>query len=336
MYFDFEDNHPDISPIERAISWREGLLLSFVIHLLVTVAVLSMPAFPGADDAARRLEQQILLEKQREREAPRFVFVQPRLDMPATRPPTPRAEASDKDRNAQAPARSKNPTNDLPFSRGNTPERVEALATAPPQPVPARPPSPASSQQQAAQPGQGGQPGQNGSDAKAPGPNAVLMPGTPQLAMRGQGGTGGRTPGLAGSIGDALRNLQRYVQADSFDNQGGGGGAFGPSIQFDTKGVEFGPWIRRFIAQIKRNWNIPYAAMAMKGHVVVTFYVHKDGSITELSVPGPCDVDGFNNAAYGALAASNPTYPLPPEYPTERAFFTVTFYYNETPPGGYQ
>jgi hypothetical protein len=24
--------------------------------------------------------------------------------------------------------------------------------------------------------------------------------------------------------------------------------------------------------------------------------------------------------------------PLPPEYPSEKAFFTVTFFYNETPP----
>ena len=37
-------------------------------------------------------------------------------------------------------------------------------------------------------------------------------------------------------------------------------------------------------------------------------------------------------AAFGALAGSNPTVPLPPEYPTEKAFFTVTFFYNETPP----
>ena len=112
---------------------------------------------------------------------------------------------------------------------------------------------------------------------------------------------------------------------------GGSGGQFGPEIQFDTKGVEFGPWIRRFIAQVKRNWFIPYAAMSNKGHVVVTFNVHKDGSITDLNVVGPCPVEPFNNAAFGALAASNPTQPLPPEYPSERAFFTVTFFYNETP-----
>ena len=93
-------------------------------------------------------------------------------------------------------------------------------------------------------------------------------------------------PPPGGSLGDALRNLQRYTQNEAFDNQGGGGGQFGPEIQFDTKGVEFGPWIRRFIAQVKRNWFIPYAAMSMKGHVVIQFNVHKDGSITDLQVVG--------------------------------------------------
>jgi TonB family protein len=146
-----------------------------------------------------------------------------------------------------------------------------------------------------------------------------------------QAGATGRSATSGGSLGDALRNLQKYVQNESFENQGGGGGQFGPEIQFDTKGVEFGPWIRRFVAQVKRNWFVPYAAMSMKGHVVITFNVHKDGAITDLTVVGPCPIESFNNAAYGALAASNPTQPLPPEYPAERAFFTVTFFYNETP-----
>jgi TonB family protein len=139
----------------------------------------------------------------------------------------------------------------------------------------------------------------------------------------------GSTPG--GSLGDALQNLQRYVQRESFSNQGGGGGQFGPEIQFDTKGVEFGPWIRRFIAQVKRNWFVPYAAMSLRGHVVIQFNVHKDGTITDLVVVGPSATEAFNNSAYGALASSNPTTPLPPEYPSDKAFFTVTFFYNESP-----
>ena len=112
----------------------------------------------------------------------------------------------------------------------------------------------------------------------------------------------------------------------------GGSGQFGPEIQFDTKGVEFGPWVRRFVAQVKRGWFIPLQAASMKGHVVLTFNVHKDGAITDVEIRTPSEVDAFNTAARGAISTSNPTAPLPPEYPAEKAFFTVTFYYNEVPP----
>ena len=56
----------------------------------------------------------------------------------------------------------------------------------------------------------------------------------------------GRAPG---ALGDALRNLQRYVQNETFNNPQGGQDTPGASIQFDTKGVEFGPWLRRFVAR---------------------------------------------------------------------------------------
>jgi TonB family protein len=72
--------------------------------------------------------------------------------------------------------------------------------------------------------------------------------------------------------------------------------------------------------------------MALKGHVVLTFNVHKSGAITDLAIVQPSGVDAFNHSAFNALAGSNPTQPLPPEYPADRAFFTVTFFYNETPP----
>ena len=125
--------------------------------------------------------------------------------------------------------------------------------------------------------------------------------------------------------------MTRYVPQQVFDNSQGGG-QFGSAIQFDTKGVEFGPWVRRFIAQIKRNWFIPYAAMSLRGHVAISFNVHKDGTITDLAVVGASPIDAFNNSSFNAIAASNPTMALPPEYPSDKAFFTITFFYNETPP----
>src|SRR5262249_15032771 len=270
--------------------------------------------FPENVQALR--ERLLAAQEQRLRDQARFVFVSPKVDRPAPKPP-PRAELSDLDREARSRERAQKPTNPLPYARGNSAERLEAM------------------REQAAR-GRGQQPepaaGQQAPSEqafKAPeAPSPIQLP--PSRPSNATGATGrSATPG--GSLGDALRNLQRYTQNESFDNQGGGGGQFGPEIQFDTKGVEFGPWIRRFIAQVKRNWFIPYAAMSMKGHVVITLNVHKDGAITDLAVVGPCPIDSFNSAAFGALSASNPTQPLPPEYPADKAFFTVTFFYNESP-----
>jgi TonB family protein len=315
MYFEIDDYRPDITPVGRAISWREGVLLSIIFHLIVVIVILVFPRFFPFD--AKAAQARAVLLQERQQDSTRFVFVQPRNDVTAPKAP-PRADDSDKDRIARAPERAPNPKNPLPFSRGNSPERVEAL---PPQ-------TPPRGQGPAPDPAQGQQ-AQN--DTKIPeSPSALQLPAptTPQP----QNGAGGRSPVAGGSLGDALRNLQRYVPREQFDNPGGNGGGFGPEIQFDTKGVEFGPWIRRFIAQVKRNWFVPYSSMSMRGHVVITFNVHKDGTITDLNVIGPCPIDAFNNAAFGALSGSNPTQPLPPEYPSDKAFFTVTFFYNESPP----
>jgi hypothetical protein len=59
--------------------------------------------------------------------------------------------------------------------------------------------------------------------------------------------------------------------------------------------------------------------------------IWKDGRITDLRVVGPSSVDAFNNSSFGALAASTPVDPLPPEYPDDRLVMTVTFFYNENP-----
>jgi TonB family protein len=249
------------------------------------------------------VELQRKLEEQKQQA--RFVFVQPRVDLKAPTPPV-RPELSDIDRRAKTVERAPNPTNSMPFSRGNSPERMEAMEAARPARVPEPVPEPT--------------PG-------GPDPGAMTLPDSlsgPRPSTDARGSTG--------VIADAIRNVQKYTQKETFANLGGGGlQDIAPSIQFDTKGVEFGPWLRRFIAQIRRNWFVPYAAMSMRGHVVVTFYVHKDGRISELTVLKPSEVDAFTHSGRNAIAASNPTIPLPPEYPDEKAFFTVTFYFNENP-----
>ena len=316
MYFDFEDSHPETPTLSSPVSTREGVLLSIIIHLLVVIAVLVGPKLPfmKALEAKRQqeLEQIRQRELERQREDRTFVFVQPKVDIPALKPPA-RAELSDIDRQARTIERAPNPTNPLPFSRGNTTERIigDAPVNGPRETPPAPEPAP---------------------EPSSPAPERALdLPDAPNAMARPENGSGQNRPAL-GVISDAIRNVQKYTQKDTLVNlKGGADQDFAPYIQFDTKGVEFGPWLRRFVAQIKRNWFIPYAAMTLRGRVVLTFYVHKDGRITEVTVLRPSTVDAFTHSASNAITSSNPTHPLPPEYPDDRAFFTVTFYFNEQP-----
>jgi TonB family protein len=312
MYIDFEDYRPETPRVERALTGLEAVLITVIFHLLVVIGLLVMPELPQRPrvipvDQARAA---------RPRESPRFVFMQPRVDIPKPQP-KPNVEASDQDRVMSSLERSPDPRNLLPFARGNSREREEAELAR-------REAGTATESSTAA--GRPNQPADGQMAAADPSRSVIRLPdmpsSTPALKL-------GETA-ANGKLGDALRNLQRYVQQQSFDNSQGSGDAQG-LIQFDSKGVDFGPWLRRFVAQVKRNWYIPQAAMIMKGHVVITFNIHRNGAITDIEVKGPSSIEAFNLAAANALISSNPTQPLPPEYPSDRAFFTVTFLYNEDP-----
>ena len=323
MYFDFEDYRPDISPIGQAISWREGVLLSIIGHMAMFIFLLLSPRLFPYDPAAARARL-AAIEVKRPQEEMRFVFVDPKVDLEALRAPE-RAPLSDKNRVARSPEATPVPDKPAPVSRGDTPDRVERTE---PEAARGRGPGPDPSLESKVEPPAPPNPTDSAAQQKVPESQSALAlpptrPASPPRRV---------TPG--GSLGDALRNLERYVRPEQFDNAQGGA-QFGP-IQFDTKGVEFGPWVRRFAEQVKRNWDplIPNGPLMMRqsGHVVITLNVHKNGSITDVAVAAPCPIEGFNTAAFGALTSSNPTQPLPPEYPAEKAFFTITFFYNERPP----
>jgi TonB family protein len=304
IQFDFDDRYQGENVVGSAISKREGAVLSIVLHVLLAAALIVGPQLPIFEPSPEELERRRAeLEQQQEDAAQRLVFVQPRIDMPAEQPPE-RADLSDLDRQAQTPEIARIPENPLPFSLGDSFERAEAAvperargAEEPPQPEP---------ETEVAR---------------------VLPPS--DTGLRSPLET--PPPRATGLLGEALRNLQQYVQNETFDNPRGGDDRPGATIQFDTKGVDFGPWLRRFVAQVRRNWFVPRAAMVMSGHVVLQFNIHRDGAITDVVIVQPSSIDSFNNAAYGAIVTSNPTAPLPPEYPSEQALFTVTFYYNEEP-----
>jgi TonB family protein len=325
MYFDFEDYRPDIPTLDRSLTKLEILLLTVVAHLLIVISILAWPhlAFVKAMYAAQ--EQRIEAAREKEQESLRnhaqFVFVAPKVEIRTQVPPK-LAELSDRNRRAQTMEKAPNPKNDVAFSRGNSANKIVSDATKE-HPQPSEQPSAPAKADNGAESG------------AAPDPNALRLPSSPTGTIARNEPSKNPTLGnpSPGVISDAIRNVQKYSQGESLQNVQGNGD-FGPSIQFDTKGVDFGPWLRRFIAQIRRNWFVPYAAMSLRGHVVLAFKVHRDGSITDLQVMQPSAIDAFTKSAFNAIKLTNPTVPLPLEFPDENAPFIVTFYFNETPPGG--
>ena len=313
MYIDFEDLRPETPRVEGALSVREGVLISIIVHLLLVIGILTVPDL--LPKSAPRPTPVVPLT--RSEDQPRhFVFMQPRADISKPQP-KPNVDLSDQDRVRSSIEKPPNPRNELPFARGNSRAREEADIA---------PPARGTAPETAVQQGSPHAPAEGQMANRDPSKSLLRLP---ELANATPAARPGESGGR-GSLGAALRNLERYTQQESFDNDRGSGTGEG-LIQFDAKGADFGPWLRRFVAQVKRNWFVPQAAMIMKGHVVITFNIHRNGAITDIEVKKPSSVESFNHAAVNALLGSNPTQPLPPDYPSESAFFTVTFLYNEDP-----
>lgn len=291
MYFDFEDYRPDTPSLTSPMTRREAVLLALLLHALLLILYLVTPA--EWFQVARIVPTAPQSDQQMT-----YMRVEPLREIPKL--PKPEAPASDLDRRSATIEKPPKPIDPDPYSKGNTPEKVEGSPADKMKGPESPTPSPA--------------------DATQPAKSATSDTGFQSILPKPAGG----------NLGQSLRNLQQYIRDQNFDNQRGGQNTdTDASIQFDSKGVDFGSWLRRFEQQVRRNWFIPQSAMMLSGHVVLTFYVHKNGAITDLQILTPSNVSSFTQSSFNALKASNPTVPLPPAYPDEKAFFTVTFLYNE-------
>lgn len=329
IHFDIDGRHQDELVVGSAIWGKDDgpflqlfrtLALGYAVAQIAWVtAVILLLLFATQ---VSRLERFVPEREPPPRDEERFVYIEPLNRIPEQL--REQLDLSDLDRRAQTPERAPEPENTMPFSTGNTPERV----------IPSPPPQVAES----------GNTELLGPDD--PAELAEAMPVEPPPQPRPEQQIARNTPPFVpqpqvdatrprrGVLGEALRDLSKYTenQTEIFENPQGGEAEPGAWIDFDSKGIDFGPWLRRFVSQVKRNWFVPLAARTFRGRVVLQFNVHRDGRITDLRVVKPSNIDAFTLAAHNAILGSNPTEPLPPEYPDDRVLFTVTFFYNETPP----
>ena len=142
----------------------------------------------------------------------------------------------------------------------------------------------------------------------------------PSPLDRGEGGEDG-----------AFTDIRRFLAGTRFDNPEGGLVAnTGNTLYYNDKGANFVPWLRRMLAEVRRNWFVPYSVAFNHGHVAVGISVARDGTVSELKVLFPSGISGFDNAAVGALRASQ-LLPLPADYPDEKFDIILVFWYNERP-----
>jgi TonB family protein len=309
IHFDFEDRYQDELVVGSAISRREGTLLSIGFHVAVILLILyggKLALFqPSPEELERRRQEVLQQQLEQQRNQQRFVFVQPRVDTPAPKPP-PRPELSDLDRRAASPEISKQPNNPLPLSRGNSAERAEATPAErargeeAPTPHPRRPSRPSRRRGCPRPTADSG----NRSRCRRPQP---ARSGTRCATCSN---TCRRRPSTTRRAGRRIQGRQSSSTPRAWSSARGSGDS---------------------CKRCGETGSYPTPAFTFHGRVVLQFNIHRDGHITDLVVAQPSDIDAFNRAAFNAILGSNPVEPLPPEYPDDRAFFTVTFYYNESP-----
>ncbi|MGH9321103.1 MAG: TonB family protein [Vicinamibacteria bacterium] len=151
-------------------------------------------------------------------------------------------------------------------------------------------------------------------------PRDVRPPEPKPAPNEGEGGENG-----------AFTDIRRFLAGSRFENPEGGLVAnTGNTLYYNDKGANFVPWIRRMLAEVRRNWFVPYSVAFNHGHVAVGISVARDGTVTDLRILIPSGISGFDNAAVGALRAAQ-LLPLPADYPDDRFEIILVFWYNERP-----
>ena len=120
---------------------------------------------------------------------------------------------------------------------------------------------------------------------------------------------------------------------------GGGGGDKGYAkdgpISFETQWYDWGEYAQSMVSRIRVNWynNMPQIIQTgLKGVVFIRITIHRDGTITDVTILSSSGVPPYDFAAKKAIELSSPLNPLPKDFPNETERVTFGFFYNQEPP----
>ena len=147
------------------------------------------------------------------------------------------------------------------------------------------------------------------------------------------------------TAGDAIR--QAAQQAARNHGQGGDYGANAPvahggvnpgvEVLSDTQGVDFGPYLRRILGDIRRTWIplIPEEArppLNKQGETLIRFTILPDGRIEAMNLDGSTHDTAIDRAAWGAITGVGQFPPLPASFHGPKLELRIDFLVNMTPP----
>jgi TonB family protein len=147
------------------------------------------------------------------------------------------------------------------------------------------------------------------------------------------------------SPGDAIRKAAQDAAHDhgsgDYEPSAPGGGrqgmGAGYEILSDTQGVEFGPYIRRILSDIKRNWIplIPEEArppLNKQGETLIRFTISSDGHITAMNLDGSSQDTAIDRACWGGITGVGQFPPLPSQFKGPNLELRVDFFTNKPVP----
>jgi TonB family protein len=144
---------------------------------------------------------------------------------------------------------------------------------------------------------------------------------------------------------DALRNAMQAplsgrggtVDYSGTPSPGGKTLGAGAQILSDTQGVDFTAYLRRIVADTKRNWEplIPeevQAPLLKKGIVGIRFSILPSGQIGSMTLETPSGDQALDKAAWWAITSEGQFPPLPKEFHGPQLELRFGFFYNLQPP----
>lgn len=303
------DLNDDVSGYRR----REAAWISVIVHVVVVLLLIFVPKWIPESKA-------VVVPVFPEKETP--IFMESQRTPKVTAPQTNKVS----DQNNRAQTRTPQPSR----------KTLDQLAKAPGprQPVsPPRQPQPAPQMQASQAPPQAGSP---------PPPQAPQQQQTAKLQAPAQ------PKQNPFSIASAGASVDQAIHSAAANRSGTGvsfGGDYGSGVRphvdtrgameilSDTRGVDFGPYLKRLRITVEDHWYplIPEVALppiTKRGRVIIEFAIMKDGTIQGLRVVDGSGDSALDRAAYGALTTSNPVARLPVEFTGDYLLIRAAFYYN--------